>query len=302
MKKFHFIFAAILFAATAMFTSCEDDGLAPEPTMNITSVVAANDYVAGETVVYTLQISSNADLQTFAVSSGAFNPGTGSGVASSTPADAIDAIGEFSNNLTNVTVVYNYVIGTGIAAGSEITVLFTVTDKDAMGTQSAVPFTVIDAATDLSNETTDGVIYHILGPNQGAWDLVENAGKSSGDDAADKDMINQTDNVGGSFLAEWKAGNATTFVKADGFDYAAATDVAAETAYAAGTATDHVTGVVADDIYIAKLRGGADYAVIKIVEILDDGGVSNADYVKFTYKKKPASTSKSTGATELVNF
>ena len=175
------------------------------------------------------------------------------------------------------------------AGGTTITITFTV--KDKKDNESSVDL-VLTVETPFANEVTTGVVNNVQGPSAGAWDLVGDQAKLSNDSDADKDLVDQTSASTGAFLSGgWAAGNATMFVVANSYDYANATMESAESAYAAGTATSSLTNddLAKDNIIIAKLRGGTDYAVIKITEVYDDGtdggAGNNTDYRKFSYKK-----------------
>ncbi|MDZ7846021.1 MAG: hypothetical protein U5L96_04250 [Owenweeksia sp.] len=134
------------------------------------------------------------------------------------------------------------------------------------GNEEEVSFNV-SLATPMNNEV-QGAFFHISGTEEGAYDLVSDAQKALADPSAEKDMVN-TDQAGATFTGSWEAGsgNNTTFVRSNSFDYANATVDAAETAFAAGTATASVNDPVDGDIYIAQLRGGNNYAVIKITNV-----------------------------------
>jgi len=123
-----------------------------------------------------------------------------------------------------------------------------------------------------------------------AFDLVNNVTKLTTDPDAVKDMCNTTVVASApapyAFQNEWIAKNTTKFVDvtAAGFDYLAPTFGTAKAAFEAGTQTSTITGVLANRMYVAKLRGLDEYAVIKISSV-DLTTSDNLDKINFTYKK-----------------
>lgn len=137
-------------------------------------------------------------------------------------------------------------------------------------------------------EYANGVTWNLQGPNQGAWDFVANAGVSSSGATQSKDIIDMSSvdpTLGVIFPKTWTTSNGTTFVKANNFNYAGATQAKADTAFLAGTATS-TTGVLATgDVYIAKnARYSHSYVVIKVGTITETT-TDNLDKIQFTYKK-----------------
>ncbi|WP_421752887.1 hypothetical protein [Croceimicrobium sp.] len=163
---------------------------------------------------------------------------------------------------------------------------FTVTDKD--GNTDNVTFTVtVEAnATPMTNET-NGAFFHIAGSLEGAYDLVNGTVVGASQPDASKDMEN-TDAAGDAFTGSWMAANSTMFVKDNSYDYANATVEAATSSFAAGTASASVSNPAVGDIYIAKLRGGSTYAVIKIVNVDPSDNTcncGNTGKITFDFKK-----------------
>jgi hypothetical protein len=156
MKKFNFFLAAILFAATSVFVSCGDgnDETVPEPNVTVTIAKPAAGYLVGETAVCSVVIASNAELETIAVTAST-NGASGSGIVED--AAVVSTAGEFEKNLYSATVVYNYVIPTGLVAGSTVTLTFTVKDNDAQKvvekTITIEDATVADNSPEISSYT-----------------------------------------------------------------------------------------------------------------------------------------------------
>ncbi|MBI4646354.1 MAG: hypothetical protein HY738_07125 [Bacteroidia bacterium] len=136
--------------------------------------------------------------------------------------------------------------------------------------------------------THTGVIWNLIGPNQGAWDLVANVGLSSGASSTLKDMKNTTTVASPApyiFNNEWTAMNTTLFVKNNSFDYINTTLYSVvDAAYNAGSPVSTVSNVAVNDIYIVKLRGTSDYAVLKVTNITLTSS-DNLDKIDFEYKK-----------------
>jgi hypothetical protein len=139
------------------------------------------------------------------------------------------------------------------------------------------------------NETTGHKLNNILGPNSGAFDLVALTNKSTSDADASKDLVDH-DKTTALWDKSFKAANDTKFTKVSStFDYANATDIAIKNAYDADNASGTVSSVAAGDLYVAKLRGLDQYALIKVTFISTDtdgeGSGKNNEYMEFSVKK-----------------
>lgn len=267
---------AVLASAFAL-TSCDSLGdVAPTgPTITVSPMDTT--LWKGDTLNYSYSITSDAVITSL----------------TATPDDSSFATQEITtfNGSYAADGTIQYVIGDDVAVGDMIHISFKAVDADGMAYADSVKamITIDLDGTLMTYENTGAILNNLMGPYRGAWDLVANDSLSSSADDANKDMINTTLNdslfVGDyGFSKGWNTSNGTMFVKANDFDYEHATVEAATAAYAAGTATADVQGVNTGDIYIAKLRGGDDYAVIKITSIVltsDD----NKDRIVFTYKK-----------------
>lgn len=138
-------------------------------------------------------------------------------------------------------------------------------------------------------ETTGHKLYNILGPNSGAFDLVALTNKSASDADASKDLVDN-DKTTAYWDKSFKAANDTKFTKVSStFDYANATDIAIKNAYDADNASGTVSSVANGDLYVAKLRGLDQYALIKVTSISDEtgsiGNPNNAEFMEFSVKK-----------------
>ena len=162
------------------------------------------------------------------------------------------------------------------------------------GVDCGGPCTACQQAGLLTKKT--GYFYHILGSLQGAYDLVNDTLRSSSGSDGDKDFIN-TD-AAGNFTGKWRAGNNTTFVHAPGWqtfnpdDPADMTYEHIDSLYNAGGTPfnfEDNPGTGSNYVYIAKLRGGSEYAVIKFTSrdgSNNDCNCSNLGKYAFTYWKK----------------
>lgn len=270
------ILALALIATAITFSSCKKDEETPDgPTLTVTSSESSVWY--GDSIVFNYNITSNEKLELFTASSNLLG-------------DTDQEIDDFGGDHSTSGTVTFHIPTTGLSDGGSIVYSFYAEDKDGATYGDSKTITVSTSAPVTDTPMTDaqtGVINNLIGASQGAWDLVANAGVSSSGDAADKDIANTTttgSTAPETFETEWEALNATMFVMDAGFDYANATVEAATAAFAAGTATATVSGVANGDVYVAKLRGGDDYAVIRITNV-DVTTDNNDDKIEFEYKK-----------------
>ncbi len=165
---------------------------------------------------------------------------------------------------------------------------FTVTDKKDLNDKATITVKVTAPTTPLTNKVKSN-FFHIEGSLEGAYDLVNETEVSISEPDANKDMKN-TDMAGAGFTGSWEAANSTSFVKVStSFDYENASVETAAIAYAAGAASPTVTNPDDNDIYIAKLRGSSDFAVIKIIRVDPTDNTcncSNTGKVEFEFKTK----------------
>ncbi|MBI5540125.1 MAG: hypothetical protein HY951_08705 [Bacteroidia bacterium] len=284
MRKLTF-FALALVAGASLFTSCKkDEATSPAPTISFTNNETSKELnftsVATIDVTFNVTVAAEGEISTF----------TAKKKVSGTSVNITPAPADFAGKTS---YTYNYT-GTFLATDTyPVELIFTVTDKEDQTTEKIYTITkyTASAGTTLAYENTSGVVWNLIGANQGAWDLAANAGVSSGGTETSKDMKN-TSTVALGWVNAWTTGtgNTTLYVKAAaGFDYTAATVESATAAYAAGTGAATVTSPAQNDIYIAKLRGGSNYAVIKITSVVETPS-DNLDKIAFSYKKL-ASTS-----------
>lgn len=281
------LFALGLLGASVMLTSCEDDE--EESLGPVLNVTLNNQSTGGDVTVepgsplvfYWDARKGDTDLETFRVSNqgaNSVNPIPTSIQGNSFPYD----IGNADDEQYLDTIAFNAGMNQGVT-----TYDFEVTDRDGNTESVSFDVTVEDAGTPMATEVT-GAFFHIFGSNNGAYDLVNEQSRSVNDPSSDKDMLN-TDLAGETFTGSWEADNSTMFVKDNSFNYANATIEGAEMAYNNGTASGTVDNPANGDIYIARLRGGSDYAVINVTDVDPDNNecnCGNTGKISFDFKKE----------------
>ncbi len=136
MKKFNFFLSALAIISLTFFSSCAEED-EPNPPSIIITVDGNATFEPGSTVVYSLTISSNADLESFSS-----NETTQSNpiamIENILPMDAFDdaLTLEFKNGLTSVSFNYAYNIPSTVAPGTTIDITFTVIDADTEGSKT----------------------------------------------------------------------------------------------------------------------------------------------------------------------
>jgi hypothetical protein len=171
-------------------------------------------------------------------------------------------------------------------AGKSIIFEFRAEDEDGnVGKQVRRVFVAAATAVTLT-ETTGHRMYSNLSANSDAYDLETNTARFSNVDSTLRDI---QDNSGADTVLSnsWISPAGGQFVKANGYDYANATDVTATSAYTGGLMLSQVSGLAVNDILITKLGNtvAATYVVLRITNIIDQAGKNN-DYYEFSIKKK----------------
>jgi hypothetical protein len=263
------VFMALVSMIT-LFSSCtkEDDPIVePKTVINVTSVLDGASRVSGTSIKLEFTANSDNGLKRVVVK-----------YKSANAAEVVKFDTMLTSQPTSFSFSRNYTVG---PIGTE-TYTISVTDKkDNIETKSIN----IKSITGFDDELF-GKIYHILGTNPGAFDLIMNEQRVLTDADADKDMA--SNDAAGVFTGGWEAKNGTMYVRAAGFNYSSGTINDAKVAYAAGTPKSNVVAPVTNDIYIAKLRGTDTYTVIKIIanELLNDEcGCTNKGKLSFNFKK-----------------
>lgn len=301
MKKLKLMALGLLSVSLMTVTSCSPDEDPEAPSPNLTVTASTNNGVQGGENE-DIEITSNSTV-TFTIS-GASVGGT--------DLKSIGLVITGPNALTPIPETTNeYDLNSGAAAldnsdeqvytdaltidgsfwsntGATI-YRFTLTDDNNKTRTVNITVTVNDPVP-LDNEK-QGAFFHIAGSLQGAYDLVASqpiAGSGSSADPSKQDMKN-TDAAGDIFSGSWTAANATLFVKSNSFDYDNATEAGAASAYADGTPGPNINDPFVGDIYIAKLRGTDDYAVIKVTAVDPTDNTCNCGNlgkITFDFRKK----------------
>lgn len=274
-------YLAFALAAGVMFTSCDKEGdedgapIIAEFTVDGVKDATAGEHLAGDTVSIAFIATDDDEVTSYKITSVAVNTN-------------IEEEGDIKAGSKNIST--SYVVPETAQEGFDIVLTVEITDNADQTASKSYTITVGAAETELAMNK-EGMFYHISGELHGAYDLVgDSTVRSKGDDAK-KDMVN-TNSAGTTFTGSFTAGNSTMFVQAAStFDYDNATVESAKAAYDAGTAEAGHNDPQVGDIFIAKLRGGSDYVVLKVTEVdptYEDGGsvvgVNNGRIV-FSYKK-----------------
>ncbi|GAB4280723.1 MAG: hypothetical protein Kow0068_05080 [Marinilabiliales bacterium] len=144
----------------------------------------------------------------------------------------------------------------------------------------------------LMSEEHYGTIHNRLGPNNYAWDLVNNIPRTESDPDEVKDMANLTDSVYSTapyyFINSWTAKNTTLYKRANSIDYDQVSLLEAIDAYTGGSITfppnPSATGLSMGDVYVGKIRNTDSYVVIQVLSV-DYTSNDNLDKIEFRYKK-----------------
>lgn len=275
MKKIFLILPAMLLAVLTLFTSCEDtDGTVDE---TISAVIGSGDVEeasVGDTIMFEVSIVAEDKLETIEVRKGT---------------TTIDDVTDFDNPESHV---YDFIYVVEAAdAGKTLEFAFIITDKKDVSITENYEVSINGLLTLLEYEKSGSILGNKIGPNESAWNLVTNVRESG---SATSDMQNPSIGTGTEaeqWIKGWDAETSTMFVKANDYDYENAAVETAESTYASGSASGQVRDVAVGDIYIAKIRGGDEYAVIKITKVDDliTGGASHTEEIGFDYKKSSES-------------
>ena len=171
--------------------------------------------------------------------------------------------------------------------GVSETYTFIVTDSDGESASKSLTVSGISGvvSTPFGPEII-GDFFHVGSSLEGAYDLVAETVVASAGSEADKDMKN-IDIAGGNFTGSWTTGtgNGSQFVKSNTFDYANGTVEDAMAVFAAGSATSTVLNPSLNDIFIVKLRGGSDYALLQVTDRdVSDNTCNCSDLGRITFK------------------
>jgi hypothetical protein len=290
MKKIKFSLMAIV-AMTAMvyLNACsgeEGDDIKPTPNLEL---IGGSGYVASDITLevespftFGINVTSSVRLEKLEITRNI-------GGTINIPANCSACDSSLSDKTLRVDVDFT----TGTSTGTEIYTI-TVTDKDGGSTSKDITITVVEAGSDLEEITADDnggetlKVYNFLGPQLGAFDLLQGLPLSSGDPDSDKDIQDSTTNAElNAWPGRWTSRNGSTFKKlGSGYTWDnIKTDVALKAAWDDNTDNPESFLTVEDgDLLAIKLRGGDTYCLIEILEVVQTSN-NNNDYVAFQYKR-----------------
>jgi len=129
-----------------------------------------------------------------------------------------------------------------------------------------------------------GTIANVMGPDTGAYDLVNGKRIPSSGSASNKDLLDLS-LVGAGFAGEIGTDNGAMFATATAADYDNATDVSVK-ALAADAAADKIS-ISNGTVFVVKLGSSRGYAIVKITRYDATAGASSGDNkgeADFSYK------------------
>lgn len=295
MKKLNLLLlVAFMVGSVGFFSSCTDelDANAPKPEVTVTSDMGTKtSFSPGETITFTMTVSTVAadgDIESVNVS-----PTVAGATGTTDPTT-------FAPDGMEGTFTYKYVCGDE----GQVKITFEAAHSGG-STSEEVEFTV----SKYNSEYADQILHNINAGTElyGSWDFVNNTGVSSTAAASSRDMVNTTPKTTPNLVSGIYSLSGTMFVKANSLDYANVTLSDAMAAYAGGTPESGSNDPASDfdiatgDVVVAKLRGGSDYVVVKIVDIYDADN-NDGDKITFSYKKAPTGTAKGDNKVKLVYY
>lgn len=271
MKKLFWMITAVALTFTACKKDEDDDVTINENPVLTLTAAGGTTVEAGSTVALTISVRANDNGDKLRT------------VSLTDPDDIVLFLMEDVNETsldTTITFTASSTFETSVytlAAGDK---------KDNIATKTIS----ITTNSGFDSEGLTGQIHHIFGALKGSYDLVNDVEVAAAESDSLKDMSN-TDVNDATFTGSWTAKNDTKFVKSSTTDFSTATYSGIVSTYAAlsAAATSSVSLPAADEVYIAKLRGGEDYVLIKITSVdptFEDGGSAGDNgRLSFEYKK-----------------
>ena len=260
-------FFYVALASVVCLSSCSSEDETPAPSIRLVNP-PSEKVVSGQTVQFTIEASAPEKIDQILITAK-----TGTQTIT-----VLSKVKDFDSNTEDL-FVQDYKVE---ATSGSIELTFAVTDKQ--GKVTAVSHTLIieEDQVAMAFEKEGAIIANKIGPSNSMWDLAANVSRKAGSSDADMANPSTTDNL---WVKGWDGVRKTTFVKTTALDYATVTAEAAEAAFADGDASGTIRNVAVGDIYIAKIKDGANYAVIKITRADDDIKDKNTEVIEFTYKK-----------------
>jgi len=276
MKKVKFL-ALMFLAGATLFTSCKkDEETVAAPTISVTNNKTAYSVTAtaDTTIIFNVTVAAEGEIDLFTIKK--------------TVGSTTTSYGSPTGFSGKTSYTYNFEQIFTATDTYPISFAFKVTDKEGQDASITVTVSKINGSsgTTLAYENTSAILYNLMAPTGylGAWDLVNNVGVASSGSETSKDMANKSTS-GTGWIPGWSTGtgNTTAFVKDNSLTYATATLEDITAAYTSGSSSITITPTVGD-IYVAKLRGASNYALIKVTAI-NTTASDNLDNITFTYKK-----------------
>jgi len=276
MKKVKFL-ALMFLAGATLFTSCKkDEETVASPTISVTNNKTAYSVTAtaDTTIIFNVTVAAEGEIDLFTIKK--------------TVGSTTTSYGSPTGFSGKTSYTYNFEQIFTATDTYPISFAFKVTDKEGQDASITVTVSKINGSsgTTLAYENTSAILYNLMAPTGylGAWDLVNNVGVASSGSETSKDMANKSTS-GTGWIPGWSTGtgNTTAFVKDNSLTYATATLEDITAAYTSGSSSITITPTVGD-IYVAKLRGASNYALIKVTAI-NTTASDNLDNITFTYKK-----------------
>ncbi len=292
MKKTN-ILALISLAILLSFTACVPDSGFQEPLIKVTQQ-GTPTFEPGTKVTYKVVVSTvNGDLSTLKVKgTGSYQPASGSGVESATPSDAWDdTANAFAKGTSEATLYYDIYIDSARKNGDQIFLKFTVTDEKFESASEDMTLTVggQNSGTEMTGEVSGSIYNFLQGPLPSGWDMLNNVGASWSSNKGNIDIVNKTNGFGDNYNntygfnpSYWTYNG--TYIVQTGLSYESATLEDVIDAYNSGTKLENEVLTSANQVFVARLRGGSTYAIIQTTQI---GYTSNNknDFISFKYKK-----------------
>lgn len=290
MKKLKFsLMAVVMMTGMVYLNACSgtgEDDVKPTPNLELIggSAYVASDITLEVETPFTIgiNVTSTVRLEKLEVTRNI-------GGTINIPANCSACDSSLSDKSLRVDVDFT----TGTSTGTEIYTI-TVIDKDGGTSSKDITITVVAAGSDLEEITADDnggetlKVYNFLGPQLGAFDLLQGLPLSSGDPASNKDLQDSVTNAElKSWPGRWTSRNGTTFKKlGDGYGWDnIRTDVALKAAWDDTNDNPSESLLVSKgDILAAKLRGGDTYCLIEVLDVVQTSN-NNNDYVSFQYKR-----------------
>jgi hypothetical protein len=286
MKKQLLSLFSVMLLMLCVFTGCKRNGDDPDPDV-ISSPIAETDdpqirmsnppnqnSSSGSKLVFNLELRAPLSLDTITIK-------RSSGGSGAPELLYIKTSGWKTDTKDNISVSYD-------VSETEGVIEFRFYLRDKAGNVATMNYPIYVNQAPLSREFS-GKIGNALGGADAAWDLIHNFSLPISGDDKEKDMQNHTistDPGPDVFKRGWQSKNSTKFVKARaGYVYEYSTHELAEKEYLQGIPYNAITDAQINDVYIAKIRGGGTFAVIKITNIVTTTN-DNSDRIDFTYKKR----------------